>query len=217
MKKILMISIGFLLTAGSVNAQTALDKKAETVLEGGIKADVTFLNFQKTGAPRAVSTLTPGYTPGGFMNIWFNDWVGIRPELNLNFKQTVLGWSDNGGQFRSFGVEIPIYVMGRIKVFGTHHLFLGIGPYTEFICHAKWSIGDRKVDLLEIHSGDEPMIQDTQSGFGAILGYEFGAGISIDISYKICCYNILQPNTSQGVSLYPQTISLGLAYKLGKK
>lgn len=45
MKKILMISIGFLLTAGSVNAQTALDNKAETVLEGGIKADVTFLNF----------------------------------------------------------------------------------------------------------------------------------------------------------------------------
>lgn len=85
------------------------------------------------------------------------------------------------------------------------------------IVKEKQSIGDRKVDLLETHSGDEPMIQDTQSGFGAILGYEFGAGISIDISYKICCYNILQPNTSQGVSLYPQTISLGLAYKLGKK
>ena len=216
MKKILTIYIGFLI-AVIANAQTPDGSKPEIILEGGIKADVTFLNFQKTGAPRAVSTLTPGCTPGGFMNIWFNDWVGIRPELNLNFKQTVLGWSDNGGQFRSFGVEIPIYVMGRIKVFGTHHLFLGIGPYTEFICYAKWSIDNRKVDLLEIHTSGEPMIQDTQSGFGAILGYEFGARISIDISYKICCYNILQPNTSQGVSLYPQTISLGLAYKLGKK
>ena len=217
MKKILMISIGFLLTAGSVNAQTALDKKAETVMEGGIKADVTFLNFQKTGAPRAVSTLNPGCTPGGFMNIWFNDWVGIRPELNLNFKQTVLGWSDNSGRLRSFGVEVPIYVSGRIKTFGEDHVFIGIGPYTEFICYAKWSIDNRKVDLLEIHTSGEPMIQDTQSGLGAIVGYEFGMGISIDFSYKICCYNILQPNTSQGVSLYPQTISVGLAYKWGKR
>ena len=216
MKKILTICIGFLI-AVFANAQTSDGSKPEIILEGGVKTDATFLNFQKNGAPGAVSTFTPGFTPGGFMNIWFNDWIGIRPELNLNFKQTVLGWSDNGGQFRSFGVEIPIYVMGRIKVFGTHHLFLGIGPYTEFICYAKWSIDNRKVDLLEIHTSGEPMIQDTQSGLGAIVGYEFGMGIGIDFSYKICCYNILQPNTSQGVSLYPQTISVGLSYKWGKK
>lgn len=217
MKKVLIVSIGFLLTTVIAGGQTAGGNKPENVLEGGIKADVTFLNFQKTGAPGAVSSFTPGFTPGGFMNIWFNDWVGIQPELNLNFKQTVLGWSDNGGKLRSFGVEVPIYVIGRINVFDTHHVFLGIGPYTEFLCYAKWSIDDRKVNLLEIHTGGEPMIQDTQSGFGAILGYEFDVGINIDISYKICCYNILQPNTSQGVSLYPQTISVGLAYKLGTK
>ena len=39
---------------------------------------------------------------------------------------------------------------------------------------------------------------------------------SIDRQAK-SCYNILQPNTSQGVSLYPQTISVGLAYKWGKR
>ena len=61
------------------------------------------------------------------------------------------------------------------------------------------------------------MIQDNQSGFGAILGYEFGNGLAIDISYKLCCFNILQPNTSQGVSLYPQTVSIGLAYKFSRK
>jgi hypothetical protein len=217
MKKILIINLGLLLAAVIANAQTAGGNKTEIVLEGGVKADATFLNFQKTGAPGAVSTFTPGFTPGGFMNIWFNDWIGIRPELNLNFKQTVLGWIGNSGKLQSFGVEIPIYVTGRINIFGEDHVFIGIGPYTEFICYGKWSIDNRKVDLLEIHTSGEPMIQDTQSGLGAIVGYEFGMGLSIDFSYKICCYNILQPNTSQGVSLYPQTISVGLAYKWGKR
>ena len=186
-------------------------------LEGGIKADVTFLNFLKSDAPGAFSTLTPGGTIGGFMNIWLKDRIGIRPELNLNFKQTVVGWEQNNGRMQSFGIEIPIYVTGRFRIFANHHILLGIGPYTEFSCYARWMIGSREVDLLEIHESGEPMIQDTQSGFGAFLGYEFGSGLGINASYRICCYNILQPNTSQGVSMYPQSVSLGLAYKFGRK
>ena len=93
----------------------------------------------------------------------------------------------------------------------------GLGPYTEFSCYARWLIDERRVDLLEIHESGEPMIQDTQSGFGAIIGYEFANGLAIDVSYRLCCFNILQPNTSQGVSMYPQSVSLGLAYKFGKK
>lgn len=212
MKKILAILISTVLTVMNIYGQNT-----DIELESGIKSDVTFLNFQKSGAPDAVSTLTPGFTIGGFMNLWFKEWIGIRPELNLNFKQTVLGWDDNSGKMQSFGIEVPIYVMGRLDVFRKHHILFGIGPYTEFSCYARWMIGDRNVDLLEIHESGTPMIQDTQSGFGAILGYEFGNGLNIDISYRLCCFNILQPNTSQGVSLYPQSISLGLAYKFGKK
>lgn len=212
MKKILTILISTVLTVMNIYGQNT-----DIALESGIKGDVTFLNFQKTGAPGAVSTLTPGFTIGGLMNLWFKEWIGIRPELNLNFKQTVLGWEDNSGKMQSFGIEVPIYVMGRLDVFRSHHILFGIGPYTEFSCYARWMIGDRNVDLLEIHESGTPMIQDTQSGFGAILGYEFGNGLNINIAYRLCCFNILQPNTSQGVSLYPQSISLGLAYKFGKK
>ena len=31
----------------------------------------------------------------------------------------------------------------------------------------------------EIHESGEPMIQDTQSGFGAVIGYEFGSRLVI--------------------------------------
>lgn len=149
MKKILIINLGLLLAAVIANAQTAGANRPEIVLEGGVKADATFLNFQKTGAPGAVSTFTPGFTPGGFMNIWFNDWIGIRPELNLNFKQTVLGWTGNSGKLQSFGVEVPIYVTGRINILEEDHVFIGIGPYTEFICYGNGPLTTGKLTFLK--------------------------------------------------------------------
>lgn len=216
MKKVILLTVNILATL-YMYAQTPGQQNEMVKLEGGIKGDIVFLNFQTKEAPGAISTLTPGGSLGGFMDIWFKDWIGIRPELNLNYKQTVMGWESNSGKMKSFGIEVPIYVVGRFDVFKKHHIFVGLGPYTEFSCYAHWSIGNRDVDLLKINSDGEPMIQDNQSGFGAILGYEFGNGIAIDISYKLCCFNILQPNSSQGVSLYPQTISLGMAYKFGRK
>ena len=212
MKRFVIISICLLCAT-----YTAFGQKPGIKAEGGIKADVTFMNFLSRKAPGATSTLTPGAAVGGFVDIWFNKTIGIRPEVNLNFKQTVMGWDTNSGRMRSFGIEVPIYVTGRFDVFRGHHIFVGLGPYTEFSCYARWLIDDRRVDLLEIHESGEPMIQDTQSGFGAIIGYEFANGLAIDVSYRLCCFNILQPNTSQGVSMYPQSVSLGLAYKFGKK
>ena len=192
-------------------------RSAEIVLEGGIKSDVTFLNFQKKSAPNAVSSFMPGITLGGVMNVWFRECWGLQPELNINFKQTKFTWEQNAGKMQCFGIEVPIYVVGRLSFFQNHYTFMGVGPFTEFACFARWLIADRKVDLLEINENNEPMIQDSQSGFAAILGWEFKDVLSIDISYKLCCFNILQPNSSQGVSLFPQSISIGLVKQIKKK
>lgn len=89
MKKILTILISTVLTVMNIYGQNT-----DIALESGIKSDVTFLNFQKSGAPDAVSTLTPGFTIGGFMNLWFKEWIGIRPELNLN--KIPLKWKNQG-------------------------------------------------------------------------------------------------------------------------
>lgn len=214
---VLMLCLGVCLKTSAEAVSDTCRQEKSVATFGGIKADVCFLNFLAQKAPGAESTLTPGFALGGFADIRFNRHIGIRPEVNLNFKQTVMDWGQNSGRMQSFGIEVPIYIMGHFNVFRTHQIFVGLGPYTEFSCYAKWMIDGRKVDLLEIHESGEPMIQNTQSGFGAIIGYEFANGLAIDISYRLCCFNILQPNTSQGVSLYPQSVSLGLAYKFGKK
>ena len=190
---------------------------AEVKTTGGIKADMAFLSFLTDNAPKAVSTYTPGASVGGFACIDFKDWVGLQPEFNLNYKRSSFAWESRGGMMTSMGIEIPIYVMFHINMFKSHRINIGVGPYTEFTYMARWEIDERKVDLLKIKNDGNPMIQDTQSGLGATLGYEFGNGIAINIAYKVCCYNILQPNSSQGVSLYPQTASIGISYKFRKR
>lgn len=212
---ILCLGIGISAGARTSAEYTAVDKTV--IVSGGIKADALFLNFVKKAAPGAVSGMTPGGSVGGFVQIDFNKIFGLRPELNLNYKQNDFSWASNSGKFRSMGIEIPIYVTAGWKMFDNHRMFIGLGPYTEFCYLAKWEIDDRTTDLLELNKSGEPMIQDSQSGFAAMLGYRFGCGLSIEVSYSICYYNILQPNTSQGVSLFPQTIGFGLAYNFGRK
>lgn len=214
---VLVGCLGICMIAGARTvSDTDIDRSA-VVAVGGIKADAVFLNFLKKAAPEAVSVLTPGGSVGGFVQIEFNKNFGLRPELNLNYKQNDFSWAANSGRFRSMGIEIPIYVTAGWNVFGCHRVIAGLGPYTEFCYFARWEIDGRKVDMLKINDTGEPMIQDSQSGFGAMIGYEFGCGLSIEANYKICYFNILQPNTSQGVSLYPQTIGFGVAYNFGRR
>lgn len=212
---ILCLSISLCADARTFSHGTGDEKPV--AISGGIKADALFLNFVKKAAPGAVSGMTPGGSVGGFVQIDFNKIFGLRPELNLNYKQNDFSWASNSGKFRSMGIEIPIYVTAGWKMFDNHRMFIGLGPYTEFCYFARWEIDGRKVDMLELNETGKPMIQDSQSGFGAMVGYEFGSRLSIEASYKICYFNILQPNTSQGVSLFPQTIGFGLAYNFGRK
>ena len=218
--KYLLSLIGCLGICLMTNAKVVSDidtAGSKVDISGGIKSDAVLLNFLKKGAPDAVSKITPGGSVGGFVQIDFTETWGLRPEINLNYKQNDFSWASNSGKFRSMGIEIPIYITAGWNIFGSHRVFVGLGPYTEFCYFARWETGGRKVDMLKLNEDAEPMIQDSQSGFGAMVGYEFGCGLSIEASYKICYFNILQPNTSQGVSLYPQTIGLGLAYNFGRK
>lgn len=220
MKRYIITSVLYLAISISASAQISANEtftEKAVAVSGGIKTDALFLNFLKKDAPGAVSELTPGGSIGGFVQIDFTKTFGLRPELNLNYKRNIFSWKTNEGSLMTTGVEIPIYVTAGWNIFDSHRIFIGLGPYTEFCYYAQWQIDRRKVDLLKLNDEGEPMIQDSQSGFGAIVGYEFGCGISIELSYRICYYNILQPNTSQGVSLYPQTIGLGLAYNFKKK
>lgn len=209
--------LGIYMTAYAGAVPDMEKTEREISVKGGVKADAVLLNFLVKAAPEAVSRFTPGASVGGFAQIDFNSTFGLRLELKLNYKQNTFSWTSNSGRFKSMGIEIPIYVTAGWNVSGTQRVFIGLGPYSEFCYYARWEIDDREVDLLKLNEADEPMIQDSQSGFGAMIGYKFGCGLSIEGSYKICYFNILQPNTSQGVALFPHSIGFGLAYEFGRK
>lgn len=213
-----MLLMTFCCTAVSAQESSApTSEKMEIPIEGGIKSDLIFMNFMTKKAPAAVSTFAPGGCVGGFVHIRFSENISIQPELNINYKRSRFGWAENSGNWQSWGVEVPIYVMGGWDTFKDQRLYFGIGPYTEFYYFAQWQFDGRRRDLLQVNDKGEPMIQDTQSGIGAVFCYEFGNGIRINLTYRICFYNILQPNSSQGVSLYPQSAAIGIAYNFKKK
>ena len=59
-----------------------------------------------------------------------------------------------------------------------------------------------------------PPLYDTEHGFGLRIGYEV-ARVQVNVSYKVAVSNLLDENTTPGVSMYPHTASIGLAYRFG--
>lgn len=58
-------------------------------------------------------------------------------------------------------------------------------------------------------------MKDSDTGFGVKVGYEFASGLQINASYKASVTNIMDANSSD-VKMYPQYVSLGIAYRFGK-
>ena len=95
-------------------------------------------------------------------------------------------------------------------------LQVGIGPYTEFGFDAKFKHGGKEADLYEKDgSTGLAAFQESNSGFGAKVGYEFVSGFQINASYKASISNLLDANSSQ-VKIHPHAISVGVAYRFGK-
>lgn len=76
--------------------------------------------------------------------------------------------------------------------------------------------GGKEADLYEKDgSTGLAAFQESNSGFGAKVGYEFVSGFQINASYKASISNLLDANSSQ-VKIHPHAISVGVAYRFGK-
>ena len=77
-------------------------------------------------------------------------------------------------------------------------LQVGIGPYTEFGFDAKFKHGGKEADLYEKDgSTGLAAFQESNSGFGAKVGYEFVSGFQINASYKASIATCLMPTAAK--------------------
>lgn len=113
-------------------------------------------------------------------------------------------------------MEVPIYAFYHFNFNRGNRLYIGIGPYTNFGLGASFRQDGKKTDVYEKDKEKGlPIMKDSDTGFGVKVGYEFASGLQINASYKASVTNIMDANSSD-VKMYPQYVSLGIAYRFGK-
>ena len=98
------------------------------------------------------------------------------------------------------------------------YLQFGGGPYTHFTFAS--NVPDKYSNDLAtvVVENTDAVLHDNHSGLCATIGYEFPIGIQINANYLVSLSDILSyrkqtVNTSPTGSMYPQRLSLGIAYR----
>ncbi|MFV0469421.1 MAG: porin family protein [Dysgonomonas sp.] len=214
MKKMILIVIAIMEV--SISYLQGQDNKNQQIQalkpSWGLKAEANMSNFFISGTSILDSKVKIGGTFGGFLHLELTDHFVLQGELLYHYKTSKLNRDDLNGDFRYWGMEIPIYAIYQKKIGGGKRIYTGIGLYSEFGLSANLYRNGEKINLYEKdQSTDISTMRDNNIGFGFIGGYEFANGVQINLGYKIGVTNILDAN-SYSFSLLPSTISMGIGY-----
>lgn len=191
-------------------------EKQKLMVSGGVLLEANISGFFHSGVEGGQSKMKPGGSVGGFVNLGISRSFSVQGEMLFHYKHSDFEWEGLPGEFRYWGVEIPIYAMYHVHLKNSGQLYIGIGPYTEFGFDATFKRQGVKEDLYKKRETDGlPILRDSNSGFGLKIGYEFSSGIQLNASYKASVTNLLDANSST-VKMYPHAVSVGMAYRFGK-
>lgn len=191
-------------------------EKQRTVFTGGAILESNMSGFFHSGVEGGNSIMKAGFSVGGFLNLGITQSFSVQGEILIHYKNSEFKWDTQKGDFSYWGIEIPIYAMYHYAFPKGNRLHIGIGPYTEFGFDARFKHGGIKADLYQKDGNSGlPILQDSNTGFGIKIGYEFISGFQINGSYKASVSNLLDANSSR-IKMHPHTISIGVAYRFGK-
>ena len=208
MKKIILtvaLVIGMGMGVANSNAQT---------ISGGIKIEANTSGFILSDMKDMKNQLGPGAAIGGFGIIEFNENFALRPEVLLQYKNSIMEVKSTGVEtdYQYFGVEIPVYAVGQFA-FESGKGFVGVGPYVGFGIDARYKAdGADDINLYkEIGNTGKSNFQRWDVGAGLLLGYEFSNKFQIIAGYKVGFLDVLDAGKDNATMLN-HTICLGLAH-----
>lgn len=183
---------------------------------GGPVAEMNASGFVHSGISGGRSTMDIGANLGGFVDMEITRWFSIQGCMTFQYKSSDFEWTGETGRYKYWGVEIPLYAMFHLPLRGGDRLSLGVGPYTNFGLGASYTVNGQKLDVYEKDKDTGlPAMTDTDTGFGFKVGYEFSSGLQINATYRISATNVVDANSSKA-KMYPQAMSVGVAYRFGK-
>jgi len=204
-------------------------EKLPRLVSGGLIAGANMSNFIITRNHVPMSSfMRVGAELGGFLDFRITKHFSIQPQVILTAHQNYFAATDTTNRLWSFGIDIPIYFLGRYGNMEKGYVQFGGGLFTHFTFasnvkdkYQSWATPtainpdkathDEYRELYRLH--------DNHFGVCVMVGYEFKFGMQINVQYKISLSDITSfysNNKGKEVAnalIYPQSISLMLGYR----
>ena len=223
------------------NTERMLDsldqEKLPKVVSGGLFGGGNVSNFIITRNHEPMSSyMRIGAEFGGFLDFSLTKHFSIQPQVILTAHQNYFAATDTTNRLWSFGVDIPIYFLGRFGNMERGYIQFGGGIFTHFTFASNIEGAFQNVDKTEATTPANPaprritmaenddynrlyQLHNNHFGVCVMVGYECPFGMVINAQYKISLsdiagfYNEMKGTAAADALIYPQSASLTIGYR----
>lgn len=206
-------------------------EKLPRLVSGGLLANANMSNFIITRNNKPMSSyMHIGGEFGGFMDFRITKHFSIQPQVIFTAHQNYFAATDTANHLWSFGMDIPVYFLGRFGNMEKGYIQFGGGIFTHFTFASNIAGKFKNVDesaavttsatSTDTHDYSQLYsLHDNHFGVAVTVGYEFPIGIQINAHYKISLSDIAgfyKDYKGQEIAdavIYPQSVSLGIGYR----
>ncbi len=206
-------------------------EKLPRLVSGGLLANANMSNFIITRNHKPMSSyMHIGGELGGFMDFRITKHFSIQPQVIFTAHQNYFAATDTANHLWSFGMDIPVYFLGRFGNMEKGYIQFGGGIFTHFTFAS--NIRNKYKNVDESAAVTPPVtptdthdysklysLHDNHFGVAVTVGYEFPIGIQINAHYKVSLSDIAgfyKEYKGQEIAdalIYPQSVSLGIGYR----
>ena len=212
-------------------------EKLPRLVSGGVFGGGNMSNFIITRNHKPMSSyMRVGAELGGFLDFAITKHFAVQPQVILTAQQNYFAATDTTNRLWSFGVDIPIYFLGRFGNMEKGYIQFGGGIFTHFTYLSNVQGKYHNVDASSVTPTTTPaphrmMMEDSYDysrlytlhnnhfGVCVMVGYECPFGMIINAQYKVSLsdvagfYSEKKGTADADALIYPQSVSLHVGYR----
>lgn len=212
-------------------------EKLPKLVSGGLFGGGNVSNFIITRNHVPMSSyMRIGAELGGFLDFTITKHFAIQPQVILTAQQNYFAATDTTNRLWSFGVDIPIYFLGRFGNMEKGYIQFGGGVFSHFTFASNVQDKYQNVDKTQSSGTSSPAprhialedpydysrlysLHNNHFGVCVMVGYECAFGMIINAQYKVSLsdiagfYTEMKGNPVADALIYPQSISLHIGYR----
>ena len=210
-------------------------EKLPRLVSGGVMIGANMSNFIITRDHHTMAShMRVGGELGGFLDFTLTKHFIIEPQVIFTAHQNYFKEkNDTTNHLWSFGVDIPIYFLGRFGNLTQGYIQFGGGIFTHFTFASNIKNKYKNVDGELPTPASAPAtaekvvydysrlytLHDNHFGVCVMVGYEAPFGMQINAQYKISLsdiagfYSEMKGQEVANALIYPQSVSLSIGYR----